>query len=94
MPDCGIQIADGRGVVLDQVTFGKFLGRNGPPVSTQLAARAPEIINRARASVEQARTSIDESQKLRREVRKTLDKSHAELRTLFRVAAKFAKLTN
>jgi hypothetical protein len=94
LPDWGIQIANGRGVVFDQVTFGELLHRDGAPTPAQMAARASEIITRTRASVEGARASVHESQKLGREVRDGLDKTHAELRTLFRLAARLAKLTN
>ena len=94
LPDWAIQIANGRGVVLDHITFGELLRRDGSPVSAQMAARASEIIKGARTSVEEARASVPESRKLRREVREGLDKTHAELRTLFRLATELARLTN
>ena len=94
LPDWGIQIANSRGVVFDQVTFGELLRRDGSPVPAHMAARASEIVKRARASDEGARASVHELRRLRREVRQRLDKTHAELRTLLRLAATLAKLTN
>lgn len=94
LPDWGIQIADGRGVVFDQVTFDELLCRNESPLPAQMATQAPETIQRARASLKGARAQAHKSQKLRREIRESLANTRAELRTLFRLAAELAKLTN
>ena len=94
LPDWGIQISDGRGVVFDQVTFDELLCRNESPTAAQMAAQAPASIRRARTLLKRARAPAHESQKLRREIRESLANTRAELRTLFRLAAELAKLTD
>lgn len=74
LPAWGVQIANSRGVVIDEVSFGAVLHGSGTP--DRMAARAP-------AGIKEAHATGQESQRLGREVRESLAKTRAELRTLF-----------
>jgi hypothetical protein len=78
-----VQIANSRGVVIEEVSFGEVLQGSASP--HRMAARPPAVIKEARAIAQ-------ESQKLGREVRESLAKTRAELRTLFRLSTELAKL--
>jgi len=74
-PDWCIEIANARGVVLDQVTFGEMLD-TGPLVPIQMAAA--ELIQEVGATAMGARG-------IGLEVRENLAKARMELRTLSRL---------
>jgi hypothetical protein len=83
LPAWSVQIANSRGVVIDEVSFGEVLHGSGSP--DRIVARAPAVFKEARATMQK-------SQKLGREVRDSLAKTRAELRTLFQLSTELAKL--
>jgi hypothetical protein len=83
-PSWCIQIANARGVVITNLRFGDIIHRTGPPVPDNMLAKVPELISDARAAVL-------ESRGIREEMRKTRQRTHAELRTLSRLVMALSK---
>src|SRR5689334_866717 len=83
-PSWCIQIANARGVVITNLRFDDIIHRAGPPVPDNMLAKVPELISDARAAVL-------ESRGIREEMRKTRQRTHAELRTLSRLVMALSK---
>jgi hypothetical protein len=75
--DWRVEIANARGVVLDQVTFGEILN-TAPSVPIPMAVREADLMTEAGAAVMEVRA-------IRLELRENLARARLELRTLSRL---------
>jgi hypothetical protein len=83
-PSWCIQIANARGVVLANLTFGDIMHSNGPAVPDNMLAQVPELIREAQAAIQEGRG-------IREEMRKTRQQTHLEMRTLSRLVTALSK---
>jgi hypothetical protein len=75
----GVQVSNGRAVVLKEINFSQILGSERPAQPIELPVRAPELVTEARAAVLQARG-------IRLELRENLARARTELQNLLNLA--------